>query len=233
MIVTVCGGKGGVGKSTVSLNLATALDAVLVDADLGMADLPTDGGPTLHDVLAGRIDPLEAVRTDWAVGVLPAGRSLAGARSVEPTALTSVLETLSTTYEYVIVDAPAGFEADAALPIVAADCCVLVTTPDPATLADAVRTRSLARELGTDLGAVVLNRAAHTRDAVTNTLGGPQFAVPDHPDIHEAQQSGLPVSYTDADPEPVTRFETVATTLRTVARDRRTGTPSTGAAENS
>lgn len=233
MIVTVCGGKGGVGKSTVSLNLAAALDGVVVDADLGMADLPTDGGPTLHDVLAGRIDPLTAVRTDWAVGVLPAGRSLAGARSVEPAELTPVLETLSDTYEYVIVDAPAGFAADAALPIVAADCCVLVTTPEPATLADAVRTRSLARELGTDLGAVVLNRAAQTRDSVTKTLGGPQVAVPTHQDIHEAQQSGVPVSYTDADPEPVQRFESVADRLRTVARDRRTGTPTTGGAENS
>lgn len=227
MIVTVCGGKGGVGKSTVALNLAAALDGVVVDADLGMADLPTDGGPTLHDVLAGRVDPLDAVRTEWAVGVLPAGRSLAGARSVEPRELLPVLDTLADRFEYVIVDAPAGFEADAALSIAAGDCCVLVTTPDPATLADAVRTRSLARELGTNLGAVLLNRAEQTRDSVTNTLGGPQFAMPHSTDIHEAQQSGLPVAYTDADPEPVRRFKSVADHLRTVAQDRHTGTPAT------
>ena len=222
MIVTVCGGKGGVGKTTLSLNLGAALDAVVVDADVGMADLPTDGGPTLHDVLAGRADPLEAVRTDWPVGILPAGRSLAGARSVEPAALVEVLETLAATYEYVIVDAPAGFDADAALSIVAADCCVLVTTPDPATLADAVRTRSLARELGADLGAVVLNRATETRDSVTETLGGPQFAVPERADIHAAQQSGLPVSLTDADTEARTAFDAVASQVRTLARDQRT-----------
>jgi septum site-determining protein MinD len=222
VIVTVCGGKGGVGKSTLSLNLGAALDAVVVDADLGMADLPTDGGQTLHDVLAGRAEPLEAVRTDWAVGILPAGRSLAGARSVDPADLVGVLETLAETYEYVLVDAPAGFEADAALPIVAADCCLLVTTPDPATLADAVRTRSLARELGTDLGAVVLNRAAETRDSVTETLGGPQFAVPERADIHAAQQSGLPVAMTDADPAARRAFDAVASQVRTLARDRRT-----------
>ncbi len=227
MIVTVCGGKGGVGKSTLSLNLGATLDAVVVDADLGMADLPTDGGPTLHDVLSGRVDPLEAVRTEWAVGVLPAGRSLAGARSVEPAELLSVLEALAEVYEYVIVDAPAGFDADAALPIVAADCCVLVTTPDPATLADAVRTRSLARELGTDLGAVVLNRADRTRKSITKTLGGPQFAVPAHPDIHAAQQSGLPVSLVDADPAARTPFEALASQLRTLARDRRTNPQAT------
>lgn len=221
MIVTVCGGKGGVGKSTVALNLAGALDGVLVDADLGMADLPTDGGPTLFDVLAGRLDPDEAVRSEWAVGVLPAGRSLAGARSVDPGALEGVLSTLAETYRTVVVDAPAGFSADAALSIVAADCCVLVTTPEPATLADAVRTRSLARELGTDLAAVVLNRADVTRDAVTETLGGPQFAVPEHDAVHEAQESGLPVAYTDAPLEPVQRFEAVADHLERVAADRR------------
>lgn len=224
MIITVCGGKGGVGKSTVALNLAATLDGLLVDADLGMANLPTDGGPTLHDVLAGRIEPLEAVRADWAVGVLPTGRSLAGARSVEPTELTSVLETLATQYEYVVVDAPAGFEADVALPVAAADCCVLVTTPDPPTLADAVRTRSLTRELGTDLGAVVLNRAEHTRESVTKTLGGPQFAIPTHEDVHEAQQSGLPITSTRADLELVQRFEELASHLRRVARDRAPGT---------
>ena len=46
------------------------------------------------------------------------------------------------------VDAPAGFDADVALSILAADVCVLVTSPEPAALADSVRTRSLAGELG-------------------------------------------------------------------------------------
>ncbi|MFB6110591.1 MAG: P-loop NTPase [Halodesulfurarchaeum sp.] len=224
MIVTVCGGKGGVGKSTVALNLAAELDAVLVDADLTMADLPTDGGPTLHDVLAGRVDPLDAVRTEWAVGVLPAGRSLAGARSADPSALLPVLEALAVTYEHVVVDAPAGFEADAALPIVAADCCVLVTTPDPATLADAVRTRSLARELGTDLGAVVLNLAEQRRECVTETVGGPQFALAEHPTVHAAQQSGLPVSHTSGDASAVETFRSLAGHLRTIDRDARAST---------
>lgn len=221
MIVTVCGGKGGVGKSTVALNLAAALDGVVVDADLGTANLPTDGGPTLHDVLAGRLDPCEAVRSEWAVGVLPAGRSLAGARAADPAELGDVLSTLAETYTFVIVDAPAGFAADAALPIAAADCCVIVTTPDPATLADAVRTKSLASELGTDLAAVVLNRAGSTRKSVTEALGGPQFAVPDHADIREAQAAGLPVAYTDAAVEPVQRFRDVADHLERVRADRR------------
>lgn len=219
MIISVCGGKGGVGKSTLALNLAAQLDGVVVDADLGMADLPTDGGPTLHDVLAGRVDALAAVRTEWAVGILPSGRSLAGARAASLDRLEDVLATLDRRYEYVVVDTPAGFDADAALPIAAADLCVIVTTPDPATLADAVRTRSLGRELGTPLGAVVVNRSAELRPSITEVLGGPQFVIESDPAIHEAQRSGLPVALAEADPRVIQQFETVAAHLRRLRRD--------------
>jgi septum site-determining protein MinD len=223
VIVTVCGGKGGVGKSTVALNLAAVLDGVLVDADVGMADQPTDGGPTLQDALAGRVDPEEAVRTDWAVGVLPAGRSLNGARSTRLEELQPTLEALSKRYGWIVVDAPAGFDADVALSILAADVCVLVTCPEPAALADSVRTRSLAGELGTGIGAVVLNRSGTTRAAVSEVLGDPQFAVPDAESVHEAQREGVPIVFSEPDHPASGVFRALAERLRQLTRDRRPG----------
>jgi septum site-determining protein MinD len=194
VIVSVCGGKGGVGKSTVALALGDVLDAVVVDADLTMADLPVGSGPTLHDVLADRARLADAVREDWAVAVLPAGRSLAGARAADPTALASVLERLDERYAAVVVDGPAGLGADAALPMTVADACVLVTTPATAAIADAVRTRALARELDAGIGAVVLNRIRDDRPPIERRLGGPVVELPESQTAADATAKGLPVT---------------------------------------
>lgn len=218
MIYSVCGGKGGVGKSTVALGLAHVIDAVLVDADLAMADLPAGAGPTLHDVLADRATVSEAVRDDWAVTVLPAGRSLSGARAADPLGLPDVLERLDDRYGTVVVDGPAGFGADAALPMALADACVLVTTPAPTAVADGVRTRALAGELDAGVGAVVLNRVVDGRPPVERRLGGPVVAVPESRAVARATARGLPVTIAAEESVPAERFRDLGARLTRVTR---------------
>ena len=212
MIVAVIGGKGGVGKSTVAYNLGAALDAVVVDADLGMADLPAERGPDLHDVLAGRASPVEAVREGTPVALLPCGRSLAGARATDPRELVSAVEAVEAEYGGVVVDCPAGMGGDVGLALCVAEACVLVTTPTAAALSDAVRARALARELDTGLVGVVLNRAdgSGPRDRIARELGAPVTPVPPSPSLESAQADGMPV--TQAAPE-----STAAERLRSVA----------------
>ncbi|WP_144905030.1 MinD/ParA family ATP-binding protein [Halobellus captivus] len=196
MIVAVTGGKGGVGKSTVSVELGAALDATVVDADLGMADLPTGPGPDLHDVLAGRADPIEAVREGCGpVRLLPCGRSLAGARAADVSTLDGALRAVEATYGDVVVDCPAGMKADAGVPLAVADACVIVASPQSYALADAVRSRELARELDAGLVGVVINRALD--DPPTRTfegvLGAPAVVVPADPRVGQTVESFRPV----------------------------------------
>lgn len=221
MIYSVCGGKGGVGKTTVALGLAHVLDAVLVDADLAMADLPAGTGPTLHDVLADRATVAEAVRDDWAVAVLPAGRSLSGARAADPLGLPDVIERLADRYGTVVVDGPAGFGADAALPMALADACVLVTTPAAPAVADGVRTRALAGELATGIGAVVLNRVGDRRPPVERRLGGPVVAVPESSAVAAATARGLPVTIAAEESGAAERLGELGTRLTRVTRRSR------------
>lgn len=211
MILAVTAGKGGVGKSTVTLNLAAELDAVAVDADLSMADLPAGHGPDLHDVLAGRADPLEAVHDGGPVSLLPCGRSLAGARATDPDALAGALSRVATRYGGVVVDCPAGLRSDAGVPLLAADACVLVTRPTEAALADAMRVRELARTVETPLVRVVLNRTSSTdTDGIADALGAPVVTLPESDALARAQRAGQPVSAVRPDCRAAGRFERLA-----------------------
>lgn len=226
MKLAVTGGKGGVGKSTVAYNLGAELDAVVVDADLGMADLPSSRGPDLHDVLAGRATPLEAVREDGPVTLLPCGRSLGGARAADPTALADTIATVERHYDSVVIDAPAGLRADVGLALLAADACLLVTRPNKAAVADALRARELARAVDTPLARVVLNRVEPDRltgaesrlERLATVLEGPVTQIPDTAVVRRAQGAGLPVRALDPESSAADAFEELGQVLRTQVR---------------
>ena len=222
MIIAVTGGKGGVGKTTVAYNLGATLDAVVVDADLGMADLPRGRGPDLHDVLAGQAEATEAVR-GGPVSLLPCGRSLAGARAADVRRLAETLRTVADEIGDVVVDCPAGLRADVGVPLTVADACVLVASPRRFALADAVRTRELARELDAGLVGVALNRTTEADDPPVDVfrrvLGAPVSTVPADPRVGRSVEEERPV--VTAAPESVAA-ESIRSLASGVQQARRT-----------
>ncbi len=200
MILAVAGGKGGVGKTTLAYNVAGALDAVVVDADLGMADLPSGRGPDLHDVLAGGADPVETLRSG-PVDVVPCGRTLAGARACDLTALAEAVAAIEREHGTVVIDCPAGRRADAGVPLAVADACLLVVSPRAFALADAIRTRELARELDAGLVGCAVNRVTEEppTDAIADALGAPAAVVPADPRVGRSVTAERPI--VDAAPD--------------------------------
>jgi flagellar biosynthesis protein FlhG len=143
-------GKGGVGTSNLALNLAIALGeygqrVVLVDADFGLANIDLLCGLTpaldLGSVLAGGRPLCDAVVTGPAeIRVLPgahAMRTLVDQLAEGPARLVTELAALEAQADFLLVDAGSGLGAAIPILALAADQVVVVTTPEPTSLADA------------------------------------------------------------------------------------------------
>lgn len=160
-MVAIAGGKGGCGKTTVTLGLALGLvrrgrRPLAVDADVDVPDLHIRAGVDPEPGLAAlaRRGPPERVsqRSPEVPGVDVVA---AGATCRCPPA---ALDRLAALPRQVLVDCPAGAGPDAAAPLRAADACVLVTTSEPASRRDVAKTAAMAESLGVPIATTILRR---------------------------------------------------------------------------
>jgi len=166
-MLAIAGGKGGCGKTTTTLGLATALARdgtrpLVVDADCDMPNLHTmakcDRRPGLDAVADGDSIAVATHRSTVVPGVdvLPAG-TVSG--PIPPVALRRLRRTRRT----VLLDCPAGATDAAATPLRHADGALVVSTPDRASLSDADKTAQMAETLdATVLGSVITESASQS-----------------------------------------------------------------------
>ena len=169
--LAVASGKGGVGKTTLTANLALALCAlgksvIAVDGDMGMRSLDFSLGLQdkavydLADVCEGRVSPEQALVSFVRQ---PKLRFLAASHTegwgrIDPLAFEGVVEQLKAMADVVILDCPAGVGKGFLCAAAAAERVLVVATHDPSSVRDAGRVAQLLDGLGKTDNRLVLNR---------------------------------------------------------------------------
>lgn len=167
----ITSGKGGVGKTTSSANIATALALLgkkvcMVDTDIGLRNLDVVMGLEnriiydLVDVAEGRCRLEQALVKDKRFDelyLLPAAQTK-DKHAVEPEDVKKIVEELKKKYDYVIIDCPAGIEQGFRNAVAGADQAIVVTTPENAAVRDADRIIGLLDKEGIRAPKLVINR---------------------------------------------------------------------------
>jgi septum site-determining protein MinD len=151
-VLTVTSGKGGVGKTTATANLAAALaldgaKVVCIDADIGLRNLDVVLGLEnrivydIVDVIEGRCRLRQAMIRDKRLPelyLIPAAQTR-DKSAVSPSDMIRLCDGLRSEYDWVLIDSPAGIERGFRNAIAPADQVIVVTNPEVSAVRDADR----------------------------------------------------------------------------------------------
>lgn len=170
--IVITSGKGGVGKTTSTANLGTALalqgkKVCLVDMDIGLRNLDVVLGLEnriiydLVDVVEGRCKIHQALikdkRFDDLLFLLPAAQTT-DKSAVTAEQMKELISELRPDYDFILIDSPAGIETGYKNAVAGADRAIVVTTPEISAVRDADRIIGLLEKEEIEPPKLVINR---------------------------------------------------------------------------
>jgi len=206
-VISVVSGKGGVGKTTMTSNIGTALskqgeDVVIIDGNFSGANIAQHFGMGFQDVSLNDVMDGDAYITQ-ALSKHPEGVSILPASILEFDADSENLKHSLIDFlgdkDYVLIDAAAGVGNEVEAAVEASDEVLLVSKPELPALTNALGAKKLAEELEREVIGLVLNEVRGERSEVKNEdvqdliqekiIG----EVPDHKHVREAIALRKPV----------------------------------------
>ena len=170
-VLVITSGKGGVGKTTTTANIGTALamegkKVVLIDADIGLRNLDVVMGLE-NRIVYDIVDVVEeACRVEQALikdkrtknlFLLPAAQTR-DKNAVNPAQMKVLTNELRKDFDFVLVDCPAGIEQGFKNAVAGADDALIVTTPEVSAVRDADRIIGLLEVEGIKTPRLIINR---------------------------------------------------------------------------
>ncbi|GGK15984.1 site-determining protein [Caldalkalibacillus thermarum] len=214
--IVITSGKGGVGKTTTSANIGTALAlqgkmVCLVDTDIGLRNLDVVMGLEnriiydLVDVAEGNCRLKQALIKDKRfeeLYLLPAAQTK-DKDAVAPEQMSKIIAELKQDYDYVIIDCPAGIERGFKNAVAGADRAIVVTTPEVSAVRDADRIIGLLEAYKIESPRLIVNRIRPQMmkrgemldvDEIVNILGIDLLGiVPDDEQVIKSANVGEPI----------------------------------------
>ncbi|KGX93485.1 septum site-determining protein MinD [Pontibacillus halophilus JSM 076056 = DSM 19796] len=217
--IVITSGKGGVGKTTTTANLGTALALMgkkvcLVDTDIGLRNLDVVMGLEnriiydIVDVIQERCKLKQALIKDKRfeeLTLLPAAQT-SDKTDLTPEGMLAIVQELKQDYDYILIDCPAGIEQGYKNAVAGADKAVVVTTPEKSSVRDADRIIGLLeQEEHIEPPRLIVNRIRNHMvqngdmldvDEIVNVLSIELLGiVADDDHVISASNSGEPVAF--------------------------------------
>lgn len=215
-VYAFAGGKGGVGKTTSTANVAIALsekgyDVAAIDTDVGMTNLGeflgvSCKGDGIHEVLSGKASVKDVVvRGPADIGVVPGCDRLDANADVDPSKLREAVDPLREIVDVVLLDTGAGISHLNLVAYGLSDAIALVTTADNIAVGDADKTADLADHVDCPVVGTVVTRVGADTDLrpLARRLDGdvlaaiPEYTPIDAPEprVHQAPDSPAAAEY--------------------------------------
>lgn len=235
-VVTITSGKGGVGKTTTTANLAVALansgqKVCCIDGDIGLRNLDVVLGLEnrivydLVDVIEGRCRLRQAMIKDKRLEelyLIPAAQTR-DKSAVSPSDMVKLCNELKEEVDWILIDSPAGIERGFRNTIAPADEILVVTNPEVSAVRDADRIIGLIEAEEKGPAKLILNRVNQnlikrgdmlSADDVVELLAIKLIGViPDDDNVIISTNRGQPVAF-EAKSKAGIAFNNIASRLK-------------------
>jgi len=168
-IIVITSGKGGVGKTTSAINLASAMnyfgkDVLVIDGNLSTPNIgihlnAPEVPVNLNHILRGEAEPFEAVyEHESGIKIMPTSISIKELKRTKPEKMRDFKKDFKKISEHIIVDCAAGLGREASCAIEIADEVIIITNPEMPAITDALKAIKVAEQLKKPIKGVIVTR---------------------------------------------------------------------------
>lgn len=188
-IIVITSGKGGVGKTTTSINLAIAMknfgqDVLVIDGNLSTPNvgihLNSPEVPLcLNHVLDNKVEPFEATyEHESGIKIIPSSLSIKELKKTNYERMKKFKDQFKEISKHVIVDCSAGLGKEASHTFELADELIIVTNPEMPAITDALKTIRLAEEMKKPVLGVIVTRVQKDKIELSPEIVKEMLEVP-------------------------------------------------------